>query len=91
MIQPTDFGTCPECHRTDESFYPESIEIIRGYAGINLVRDNSRYEAHFDGQTVVDWDSSSTVGYQCGSCKTILPERHLLYLDHLLGRPRISR
>ncbi len=88
MTPPTDFGTCPTCGKTGAEFYPETIEVIRGYAGINLHVDRDLYTAQFDGSTDLDWDSSTTTAYVCGSCKMLLPERHALYLDQLLGIER---
>lgn len=88
MTPPFDFGTCPNCKTTGDAFYPETIEVIAGAAGINLFHGDG-YTASLDGHTEIYWDGSTTVGYRCGSCKAILPESHQLYLDHLLGHIRM--
>ena len=88
MTPPTDFGSCPTCGKTGAEFYPETIEVLSGNAGINLFRDKTTYTADWDGTTEVNYDSSVTVAYRCGWCLESLPESHAFYLDQLLGIDR---
>jgi hypothetical protein len=82
-----DFRRCPHCG--EEDFDLKSEERLYGYNRPVLTLDPAgRPTAAEWGSTSVDWESSTTTRYFCGSCGDDLPEEYQQALDRLLDNER---
>ncbi len=86
-MSPPNLHRCPHCGR--EGFALVSLERVEASAVINLEGDlTTGFTAHWDGETRVHWDSSTTLSYQCGNCGELLPEVYAAAFDRLLNNTR---